>query len=151
MLPLLILIVPPTVLGGGYVSWSAGQKLALPSSRSEDPPPDTFASYSAGLTALGGAYGLAEFALGKFEIGNPATHHSGEGGAAGAKADIRNAAGSGNKFVQPKSVGELLGRVGPPVLLRLGAVSMAFFCSGAVQSYVAQSFERSSSTSETVG
>ena len=138
MLPLLILVVPPTAIGGGYLSWSAGQKLILAADNTssaqvdDEAPPNTLASNVAGLASLAGTYGAAEYLLGRSEI---------SGGAATATGKGPTVAGSGatggGKFVQPKSVGDLLSRIGPPVLMRLGAASFAFFCAGAVQTYVA--------------
>ena len=157
MLPLLILVAPPTAAGGGYLSRSAGQRLILldggtrsstsssPSACADEAPPNTLASNVAGLAALAGTYGAAEYLLGRSEPSGGAhgstssssgTFHTkttasaaGTGGGGGG--------GGGGKFVQPKGIGDLLSRVGPPVLMRLGAASFAFFCAGAVQTYVA--------------
>ena len=146
MLPLLILVVPPTAAGGGYLSWSAGQRLILldggtrsstsssPSACADEAPPNTLASNVAGLAALAGTYGAAEFLLGRSErSGTPHTKTT----ASAAGAGGGGGGGGGGKFVQPKGIGDLLSRVGPPVLMRLGAASFAFFCAGAVQTYVA--------------
>ena len=149
MLPLLILVVPPTAAGGGYLSWSAGQRLILlaggktrtrsctsssPSAYADEAPPNTLASNVAGLAALAGTYGAAEYLLGRSErSGTPHTKTT----ASAAGAGGGGGGGGGGKFVQPKGIGDLLSRVGPPVLMRLGAASFAFFCAGAVQTYVA--------------
>lgn len=158
MLPLLILVVPPTAIGGGYVSWTAGQKLILAtasggssSSLPDDAPPNTLASNVAGLAALAGTYGIAEYFMGQSESSAAGAT---QGSSSSGSGDISKsgtssitgtatgkgpsvAGGGGGKFVQPKSVGDLLSRIGPPVLMRLGAASLAFFCAGAVQTYVA--------------
>ena len=167
MLPLLILVVPPTAIGGGYLSWSAGQKLILATASSssstgsrtsstDEAPPNTLASNLAGLAALAGTYGAAEYLLGQSESSGGVSQGSGSAGSgtisksgtssstatatgngATKKGPSVAAGGGGGKFVQPKSVGDLLSRIGPPVLMRLGAASFAFFCAGAVQTYVA--------------
>lgn len=157
MLPLLILVVPPTAIGGGYLSWSAGQKLILAtasstssSSTDDEAPPNTLASNLAGLAALAGTYGAAEYLLGQSESSGGVSQGSGSAGSgtiskSGTSTTTATATGKGpsvaggggGKFVQPKSVGDLLSRIGPPVLMRLGAASFAFFCAGAVQTYVA--------------
>lgn len=164
MLPLLILVVPPTAIGGGYLSWSAGQKLVLAtassssstssSSTDDEAPPNTLASNVAGLAALAGTYGAAEYFMGQSESSGGAAQGSGSTGSGNiSKSGTSTATATGNgtikkgpsvagssgggKFVQPKSVGDLLSRIGPPVLMRLGAASFAFFCAGAVQTVVA--------------
>jgi len=126
MLPLLILVVPPTAIGGGYLSWSAGQRLLLAGlDDAAAAPPSTWGSNVAGLAALAGTYGVVESSLGRWESTSRSGAHHGASGSSG-----------GPKFVQPKSVGDLMSRIGPPVLARLGAASFAFFCAGAVQAYV---------------
>ena len=160
MLPLLILVVPPTAIGGGYLSWSAGQRLILAAASSstspsaDEAPPNTLASNVAGLATLAGTYGAAEYVLGQSEsaggvaqgstsssTGSGNISKSGTSGTCStATASVSQkgpTAAGGGKFVQPKSMGDLLSRIGPPVLMRLGAASFAFFCAGAVQTYVA--------------
>ena len=142
MLPLLILVVPPTAIGGGYLSWSAGQKLILAADNTssaqvdDEAPPNTLASNVAGLASLAGTYGAAEYMLGRSESSGGAATATGKGPNVAGSGD-GGGGGGGGKFVQPKSVGDLLSRIGPPVLMRLGAASFAFFCAGAVQTYVA--------------
>ena len=128
MLPLLILVVPPSVAAGSYASWSLGQRVVVVSRRLSDPPEDTFASYSSGLVALAGTYGAFEFALSQGEF---ATKES----SVSQKASARRKA----KFEPPKTIGDLVGRIGRPVLMRLGGAYAAFFCAGLLQTYVASS------------
>mmetsp|Transcript_64 Transcript_64/g.132 ORF Transcript_64/g.132 Transcript_64/m.132 type:complete len:158 (-) Transcript_64:882-1355(-) len=146
MLPLLILVVPPTVIGGGYVSWSAGQNFMLKrSSLESSPPSDTLTSYGSGILTLGITYGLAEVVFayigGTTAIATTAASSSSSSSAASGHARPSGGGGklTAGRYVPPKSAGDLLGRVGPPVLMRLGAASFAFFCAGAVQTYVASS------------
>ena len=131
----------------------AGQKLILTaSSLPDDAPPNTLASNLAGLAALAGTYGAAEYFMGQSESSTggaaqgSSSSSSGSGNISKSGTSSTTAAtgkgpsvagGGGGKFVQPKSVGDLLSRIGPPVLMRLGAASFALFCAGAVQTYVA--------------
>ena len=45
--------------------------------------------------------------------------------------------GGRGKYLPPKDWFELARRVAPPITLRVAASSIAFFCAGAVQTYVA--------------
>jgi len=118
MLPLLFLIVPPSVVGGSYLMWYSGQQIVLSRSKRIEPPPQSAASFATGLAAFFGTYGV-QSAL--FPHDKPTTTTT-------AKKMV---------YVPPKSVGEVFQRVGRPILMRVGAGSVAFFCAGAAQTYVA--------------
>ena len=127
MLPLLILVVPPSVAAGSYLSWSLGQYTVVRYRNLAGPPTaHSFASYASGFVALGGTYGAIEVAFSKFEESS-------------SGSDVRGGVKEKPKFEPPKSIGEAVGKMGPPVLKRLGAASVAFFCAGVVQLCVASS------------
>jgi hypothetical protein len=113
MLPLLILIVPPSIAGGSYVMWYSGQQVVLRRKQLAEAPPQSAASYTTGIMTLVGTYGLQSFAF----------------------PDAQTKITQGG-YVPPQSIGEVFQRVGRPIVLRLGASSAAFFCAGVVQTYV---------------
>ena len=65
MVYLLIIFVPPTLAGGAYLCWRAGEKFAIKQLHTQTSKPkpiyQTFSSYAAGTTTLVGTYGLAEY------------------------------------------------------------------------------------------
>lgn len=125
MLPLLILVVPPTVAGGCYISWSTGEALILKRYRVSSPPPQSAGTYTAGLLTLAGAYSFQSALIHRLE-------QSG--------ADISPTAGNnrGNQnksYVPPQNFAEVV-QFSRPMMVRLGAAGVAFFCAGAVQTYI---------------
>lgn len=120
MLPLLILIVPPFLVGGSYLMWYSGQKMVLSQTKRLTPPPQSTASYSAGIASLVGTYGLLSAVF----------FHN-------ADKTTPTAATEKKVYVPPKNFADVFQRVGRPVLMRAGAGSVAFLCAGAAQTYVA--------------
>lgn len=119
MLPLLFLIVPPSVIGGSYFMWYSGQQVVLSREKLLEAPRQSAASYASGIVTLVGTYGLQSMLFPQDKTNTTITKE--------------------NKkvYVPPQSVGEAFQRVGRPVLLRLGAASIAFFAAGITQTYVA--------------
>lgn len=118
MLPLLFLIVPPSVVGGSYLAWYSGQKVVLSRTKLLEPPPQSAASYFCGVSTLVVTYGLLSAVF---------LHH----------ADKSTVIKEKKGYVPPKNIGEVFQRVGRPVLMRVGAGAVAFFCAGAAQTFVA--------------
>mmetsp|Transcript_17513 Transcript_17513/g.26073 ORF Transcript_17513/g.26073 Transcript_17513/m.26073 type:complete len:149 (-) Transcript_17513:347-793(-) len=145
MLPLLILVVPPTVIGGSYGMWYSGQKLVLLSSYQQHstkklttvPPPQSSASYAAGLITLGGTYGLLQsITLG---VGDSAvSSFSASSQSTKTKVYIKEGG-----YQPPQTLAELKSRIGAPLLKRMGIASIAFFVAGSVQTYVALHYDNS--------
>jgi len=102
--------------------WYSGQKLVLSRTKLIKPPQQTAASYSAGISTLIGTYGLMSAVF-----LNRAQKTS--------TAAVTKEKKTG--YVPPKTFGEVFQRVGRPALMRVGLGSIAFFCSGVAQTYVA--------------
>lgn len=143
------MFAPPTALISGYYLWYSGQQFVmtrcpLPSLRftampSSQPPPQTLGSYTAGLITVGGTYFVLEHLIQQTEVSgaanNPGTTTSSPRHVIPHKAPPHQA------FQPPQTIEELIQRLGPPLLSRLGALSFSFFCAGAVQTYVAAHLE----------
>ena len=166
MLPVLILIVPPSVAGGGYATWYLGQQAALSltalSSRNKRNDADheiayTTGSYIAGIATLGSAYGilssrfhLLEYAGAKQMEENTnvtmrshsSSKHVGSGRKAGYEFIPPHKQAQSQQFQPPKTMSEAIQRMGRPVLIRAGAGCIAFFCSGLVQTLVATGMQK---------
>lgn len=96
--------------------WYGGQRAILSRANRMEAPPQSAASYATGFATLVGAYGLQSAFF---------PHE---------KETIKT---EKKVYVPPKSAGEVFQRVGRPVLMRVGAGSIALFCAGAAQTYVA--------------
>mmetsp|Transcript_2913 Transcript_2913/g.4404 ORF Transcript_2913/g.4404 Transcript_2913/m.4404 type:complete len:154 (+) Transcript_2913:53-514(+) len=150
MLPLLILVVPPSVAGGSYGSWYLGQQTALlltSTSRTSSAPPldapsQSTASYISGIVTLVGAYGLQCTQFSRLESdADPNRHtptkvHKGNS-QEHPKFVPPHKKASTAQFQAPQNVAEAFERVGRPMLIRAGAGGVALFCAGVVQTVVA--------------
>eukprot|EP00979_Chaetoceros_neogracilis_P002699 scaffold437_cov288-Chaetoceros_neogracile.AAC.49 len=159
MLPVLLLVVPPSVAGGGYACWFLGQQTALSlknvndsnnnnnsniNSNSNKPlqplvkSSSGAGSYTAAIVTLAGVYGALSTQF-------PNDPDKGKDLAAKAK-DKNTTAGShfipphkqaqSAQFQPPKSFAEAFQRVGRPMIVRAGAGGVALFCAGIVQTLV---------------
>jgi len=130
MIPILIFLsIPPLASGGGYVLWSKGEKLELNNQNLKYPPPQSASTYAIGILAFFGVY-AAQTPLFKLIVGPdangtpsqsqpfPKTHHQ--------KQQL-------GLFDPPKDIQALVKRMGPPVLVRCFAASVAFFIAGFAQ------------------
>lgn len=148
MLPVLILIVPPSIIGGGYGFWCFGHSTALslfqqtaksvPGAAKPSPSPphsQCAGSYAAGLSTCVGTYALLGSQFHRVE------------GAAGAQYVPSHKRTTPAQFHPPKTVAEAFQRVGKPLLLRAGAGGAALFCAGLAQTFVALSISNSDSKS----
>ena len=131
MIPILLLGVPPSIATSGYYCWYSGQRLILKNQNNE--PNQTFASYFAGIASLGGAYYIQSLAFPIIEGGTLAARELN----VRVTSSNQYKEGGAGKYVPPKDMFELVRRVGPPVTLRIVASSLAFFCAGIAQTYVA--------------
>ena len=136
-----VTLAPPTALAAGYVLWNSGQSIALKRLQIDvdTPPPQTFLSYGVGFATLGGVY-----------LGLDNMIQQMEAKASGSKSSPQiNTASSHflphkapqQAFRPPQTVQELIERLGPPLLSRIGAASFSFFCAGIVQTYVANAVQ----------
>eukprot|EP00978_Attheya_sp_CCMP212_P010338 scaffold24970_cov34-Attheya_sp.AAC.4 len=174
MLPLLILVVPPSVVGGSYWMWYQGQQFVLRQWRNPrdttsmlqqqqqqqivlsnpNPTSTSIQSFAAGGVAWVGAYGLqSKFLFPFFQDTTKTETTTTTKPTAKPKPKPTTNTPSLKKpphtrvttilpnkkqpllFVPPKNMSELFHRAGRPVLLRLGAICVSFFCAGAAQTY----------------
>jgi len=169
MLPALaILILPPTFGGSAYLFWYQGQQLVLSSQNQQQrqqhsETDQSWTSYAAGIASLGMTYGLQSKLIFPFFDGRhqqQLTQHLGlsqqqqqsqvnQKDSSTRKQTKKTKSrtsttmtGKTNKsFVPPQNLGDVYRRIGPPVLARLGAASLAFFTAGVVQTYVASNYQ----------
>ena len=149
MLPVLILIVPPSVLGGGYACWHVGQQAATSITKGTEYDMlhisninHSTGSYMAGIGSMLGIYGIISSQFVRLEDTNTNTS---------TKTSINNTKTKtsthhihipphkqtkAHQFQPPKTIQEAFQRMGRPVLIRAGAGSIAFFCGGLVQMLV---------------
>jgi len=129
MLPVLMLVFPPSVAGGGYACWFLGQQTALLPTNKREAPIQSPGSYMAGITTLVGVYGLQST---QFPQNGQVAKNS------TSKFVPPQKQARDVQFQPPKSMAEALQRMGRPVFMRVGAGGVAFFCAGVVQTFVAR-------------
>lgn len=145
-----ILCLPPSVAISGYFCWYSGEKLAIKSYYNkshvfeEDVPNQTLKSYFVGIAALGGAYYMQSLAFPFIEGGTLAAKELKEHATSLNHDHFSNSKhftvykeGGAGKYAPPKDIFELTRRVAPPITLRVVASSVAFFCAGVAQTYIA--------------
>lgn len=148
-----IVCLPPSVAISGYLCWYQGQQIVLSGhyNRSfiaeDEVPNQSFKSYIIGLATLGGAYYAQSLTFPFIEGGTLAgkelkehamssTRHNNHFSKNDKQFTVYKEGGPG-KYSPPKNYLELAKRVAPPITLRVAASSMAFFCAGIVQTYIA--------------
>ena len=106
--------------------WYQGQMAVLATQKPVvfSAPPQSALTYTAGVMTLGGAYYITQKTLAIAFL--PC-----EKLVSNQRVELK-----GN-YVPPQSLKELFQKAGKPALVRLGAASLAFFCSGAVQTHLA--------------
>ena len=140
MLPLLV--ISPSVVISGYVCWYQGQHLVLTNHynqsniAADEVPDQSFKSYIIGLTALGCAY-YAQSLVFPFIEGGTILRRELKEHVSSQRFTVHNKEGGPGRYMPPKDFLELAKKVVPPIALRVGASSIAFFCAGIVQNYVA--------------
>lgn len=136
------MIVPPSTVLGGYFMWYQGQQCVYQGMRSRqlsNPlPRQSFLSYSSGLATLAGTFYVQRPLIDRFEGGQEARDKA----RAAFRTEFTPPHKSPNPFRPPQTALELYERAGRPMLARLTAGSLAFFCAGAVQAYVASALSR---------
>jgi hypothetical protein len=130
---LTVMIVPPASVGGGYLMWTYGRQLVITRQNLRDMPKQSLASQTAGLFALYSTYKLQSPLLAFFDGDATAQSRARET----MQREFTPPHKSLHAFQPPQTLTEVYERAGRPILARLGAVSLAFFCAGAVQTYVA--------------
>mmetsp|Transcript_17079 Transcript_17079/g.40960 ORF Transcript_17079/g.40960 Transcript_17079/m.40960 type:complete len:165 (-) Transcript_17079:154-648(-) len=147
-----VVFLPPSVAISGYLFWYQGQRTVLTShyNRSyiaeEEFPVQSLKSYALGLATLGGAYYAQSLAFPLIEGGTlsarelkehaMSTRHRDHFSKNNKQFTVYKEGGPG-RYAPPKNLFELAKRVAPPITLRVAASSMAFFCAGAVQTFIA--------------
>lgn len=157
-----VALAPPSALAAGYYLWHCGQNFVMSRSSFSQfqqaggkvlydlkPPPQSFLSFGSGIATLSGSYLALDHCIHRLETASASTTSTSSttGGAAAkqtaasvqqtSKYFLPHKAAPGQAFRPPQTVTELMERLGPPLLSRLGAVSFSFFCAGVVQTYVA--------------
>jgi hypothetical protein len=99
--------------------WYCGQQVMLSRKKLVEAPPHSAASFASGIVTLIGTYSLQSMLFPQ------------------DKATTTIVKENKKVYVPPQNIGEAFQRVGRPVLMRVGAASVAFFCAGAAQTYVA--------------
>ena len=126
-----------------------------------EPPPQSIMSYLTGIATLSGSYLVLDHCIHKWEVSsssspartvarsNNTQQRTGSSSSSAlsstnntiiqkdSKYFLPHKASPSQMFRPPQTVKELMERLGPPLLSRLGAASFSFFCAGAVQTYVA--------------
>jgi len=130
---LTIMIMPPAAAGGGYLMWYSGQQFVLHRSKLAEAPSPSTISFISGITALVGTYSVQCPIVRSIEGGDVA----GEKAKEAIQKEFVPPHKQAQPFQPPQTLGEVYQRMGRPILARLGAGSIAFFCAGAIQTYVA--------------
>jgi hypothetical protein len=148
MLP--VVLLPPSVACTGYVMWYQGQHFSLSrvtnannhKNSSSDPPDQSLLSYSAGILTLVGTYYMQSLTFPYLQNSEAAEELLTQQKALESQSrphvttkKISHQSQTG--YMPPQSITELAKRVGPPLMLRIAATSVAFFVAGVVQTYVA--------------
>mmetsp|Transcript_7676 Transcript_7676/g.7234 ORF Transcript_7676/g.7234 Transcript_7676/m.7234 type:complete len:160 (-) Transcript_7676:123-602(-) len=152
MLPLLILVVPPSLAGGGYACWYLGKNTALTLFQSSKRTSLTSASssseqstqsYMAGMTTLVVVYGLQSSQFHRLVKDTSKSRTQAKIRESGVKNRGNSTAyvpphkqPRSQQFQPPKSMNDAFRRMGRPVLMRAGAGGIALFCSGIFQTFV---------------
>jgi hypothetical protein len=134
-----IVTMPPIVSALGYMSWFQGQSIyCYYNLMNLSAPPEIYSwtSNASGIATVAGVYylqsstifPLLESSGAKDELQKHALrpHH--------LTKKITTQAQTG--YVPPESMTELAVKVGPPLMLRIAATSIAFFAAGMIQTHV---------------
>ena len=117
---------PPSVAGGCYFVWLKGHERALRSLQRASAPAQTFGSVVAGITSLAGAYQLQRMIF---------VRQFDEGGA--FSIDLKKTTESLGEPLKIQTWGQFYRATGPPVFARVGALLVAFYVAGELQTRVA--------------
>lgn len=146
-----VVCLPPSVLISGYMLWYQGEQLVLSNHYNryimeEDVPDQTKTSFVAGLATLGGTYYALSLVFPFVEGGTRVAQELKEHAVSrdhfnptdkGFTVYDNIQKGGPGRYAPPKDMLELARRVAPPITLRLAASSVAFFCAGVAQTYIA--------------
>ena len=116
---------PPSVAGGCYFVWLKGHERALRQLQ-RAAPAQTFGSVVAGITSLAGAYQLQRMLF---------VRQFDEGGA--FSIDLKKTTEILGEPLKIQTWGQFYRATGPPVFARVGALLVAFYVAGELQTRVA--------------
>lgn len=167
-----VTLAPPTALVCGWFLWGEGQSFVLsrchlprsatsryeyseernnsssPSEPAvydvENPPRQNILTYSAGLLTLGGTFIVQDSLIQRWEAAS-GLQQQGEQAKHNAKGNAKYFLPHKDPtyaFQPPQTPQELIQRLGRPLLSRLAAASVSFFCAGVVQTYLAAALQR---------
>jgi hypothetical protein len=140
MIPILMLSIPHVAVGGGYGCWSLGQHSVLKWKGVADPPPQTLGSFGVGGAAFICIYGLQSMMFSNVKCKTTKNDMVSTKDESASK--LKNTSiplhkqSSSLHYQPPKSLEETFHRVGRPIIMRLGAGGVSFFCAGVVQTLV---------------
>jgi hypothetical protein len=140
MIPILMLSIPPVAAGGGYACWSFGEYSVLKWKQVTHPPPQTLATFFAGTTSFICSYGLQSMMFlndNNKTKKNDMAFTKDKTASKLLKSRIPVHKQSSTLHYQPpKSFEEVFHHIGRPLITRLAAGGVSFFCAGIVQTLV---------------
>lgn len=157
-----VTLAPPSALVCGWCLWHTGSNLVLnnfnlpppPSLPYSDtpkkydpdyPPKQTFITNAAGLITLTGTFLVQDSMIQRWEAASELQHQEAQQFRQGARENMNRFLphkNPGGAFQPPQTPQELIERLGRPLLTRLAAASLSFFCAGAVQTYMAAALQK---------
>jgi hypothetical protein len=146
MLPVLILVIPPSAIGGGYVAWNLGKhsSFLLLGKNTSTPHDDSSSdsrrsiSYIADIITAFGVYGILSTQFPKET--QIEEHNATKSKVTKTYVPIHKQAKSA-QFQPPATFQEAFHRFGRPVVIRAGAGGFALFCAGFFTSLVNESIQ----------
>jgi hypothetical protein len=132
-----VIVVPPLTLLGGYACWCAGEQFTLhrvvsvSSTRTgTSEPQHGIVSYGTGLATLYGSYELQFPWIQKYEASSSKIRQA-------VSRELTPPHKLSNPYQPPQTPKELWETLGRSLVSRFAAGSIAFFCAGTVQTFVA--------------
>lgn len=145
MLPVLILVIPPSAIGGGYAAWNLGKhsSFLLLGKNTSTPHYDSSSdrrsiSYIADFITAFGVYGILSTQFPKET--QTEGHNATESKVTKTNVPIHKQAKSA-QFQPPATFQEAFHRFGRPAVIRAGAGGFALFCAGFFTSLVNESIQ----------
>jgi hypothetical protein len=147
MLPVLILVLPPSIAAGGYGCWSLGNRTALsfmghgPRNTPVTPLKYSGVSKALAIATFAGVYGAfsTTFPTGIYqESAKDLEVAKTKVEASMSEFVPPHKRAESDRFQPPKTIAEATKRFGRPIMTRAGALGVALFCAGTVQTVAAK-------------